>query len=186
MPRRSQENAIPWDDVERQYRLGRKSNKLLAAEFRVSESTIGRRAKRFGWKPDMSDAVTSRRSKILTHTEAKNAENATPKTWEIEVAARTEADLIRRHRSSLQRLTSIHEELSAELEQSSQTIVPSHEMKHPSLSLTERADVLKKLVDVDERLRRGECEAYGISAVRAPSSPMDALLLKVLALQAGQ
>lgn len=193
MPRRSQDDAIAWDDIERQFRLGRKSNKQLALEFNVHESSIGRRAKRFGWEPDKSEAVSARSQTLVAEGEAENARsNATPTMRDIEVAAQTEADLVLRRRRSLRRLSSIHEQLSSELEakgeiseRSHAAEMGAHNVKQEKLTLNERAEILRKLVDVDERLRRGECEAYGISSVQDPSSPIDTLLRKVLGLRPG-
>lgn len=51
MARRGKDNAIDWDAIERQYRLGTKSNSQLAADFGVEVSTIGRYALRKGWPP---------------------------------------------------------------------------------------------------------------------------------------
>lgn len=60
MARRTADNAIDWDAIERQYRLGAKSNKQLGTEFGASGSSIGRRATQRGWIHPQADVLPPR------------------------------------------------------------------------------------------------------------------------------
>lgn len=117
MARRSKENAIDWDAIERQYRLGQKSNKQLAEEFEVQPSSIGRRAEKYGWVQDKRKEVEDTTNSLLIQNASGKANpNATPNALDVKIAAQVAADIVIGHRSSLKRQGAIEERLFAALE----------------------------------------------------------------------
>ncbi|MDR6857878.1 hypothetical protein [Variovorax guangxiensis] len=188
MARRSD---IDWDAIEREYRLGQKSNKQLAAEHGVQPSSIGRRAERYGWIQDKADEVRSRAANILVQAAAADVPgnatpnanpNATPTEQQIKVAARVAADVVLGHRRGLTKLSRLRDSMLDEIE--AQTVAidmlarivevtrepdqngidKRNDLLQRVISLPSRVESLKKLTEVDEKIRRGEREAFGITA----------------------
>lgn len=203
MPRRSAENAIDWDAVRRQYRLGKQSNKQLAMLFQISASSIGRRADKEGWIVDKAEEVDAVTNSLLIQNASGNANpNATPTQLEIKVAAQTNADKILEHRLALDRLRRLRDKLLDEVEivtdnrdlfqQLGDLLDQSgpdsngtwrrdkvNELYRKVVSLTERIENTKRLVEIDERVRRGEREAFGLDRADAAPSPLDEMLKKL-------
>jgi hypothetical protein len=205
MARRSRDNEVPWHAIESEYRLGQKSNQQLAVEFCVSNSSIGRRATKFGWVADKSQQVEAIRQSLLIQNASGNANaNATPTEFEIKVAATVSADLVMSHRYGLARLGRVRDMLMIDLENSIaldrvqnfqlssalgellEQDRASHSLPEKShgskrlKSLSDRTEILKKLTEIDERIRRGEREAFGIGKETENSSAIDDLLLAVI------
>ena len=117
MARRSKENAIDWDVIERQYRLGQKSNKQLAEEYGVQPSSIGRRATKDGWVQDKrKDVDTATNSLLIQNANGKSNPNATPSALDVKAAAQANVDVILGHRKGLARLAAQRDRLLAEQE----------------------------------------------------------------------
>ena len=187
MARRSD---IDWGPIEAQYRLGQKSNKQIAEEFGVQPSTIGRRAEKYGWVQDKSEEVHIRANNLILRAVVdermgKNATgnanaNATPTEADIKVAAQVEADKVLEHRQGLRKLTAIKDKLLLRLEgmvdgkdmleeiieaarnpddsgRDRRTELLNRVLDMPSLTVT-----LKTLAEIDEKIRKGEREAFGM------------------------
>ncbi len=207
MARRSKENAIDWEAIERQYRLGTKSNKQLAEEYGVEPSSIGRRAKSHGWIQDKAKDVEVTRNSLLIQASSGNANpNATPNATEIKVAAQASADVVLSHRVSLKRQAAIEEKLFQHLEAAidkmgsieelfdfirastkDDPLAFSHAVKLLS-KLAERSDLIedfKKLVEASDKRRKGEREAFGIKDVEEGDKDVDTLLIKLRKLKNG-
>lgn len=56
---------ISWHEIEREYRIGKKTNVRIAEEFGVSESAIRRRAKKEGWTRDLKGQIKERADRIV-------------------------------------------------------------------------------------------------------------------------
>jgi hypothetical protein len=194
MARRSD---IDWDSIEVQYRLGQKTNKQLAAEFKVEGSTIGRRAEKYGWVQDKSAEVHTRANNLILRAvvderTGKNANgnanvNATPTDADIKVAAQIEADKVLEHRHGLRKLTGLKDKLVLRLENaidgkdmldeiialSSMPDEKGHDRRTDLLNkimdMPALANTLKTLAEVDEKIRKGEREAFGMSL--EPTNP---------------
>lgn len=203
MGRRAADNAIDWCAIERQFRLGQKSNKQLAAEFQLSPSSIGRRAGKHGWVVDKSEEVAATTNSLLIQNASGNSNpNATPTDKEIKAAAQTNADVVLGHRSGLRRLRGLRHKLLDEVElvtdnkelfeQLAELLDTSgpdangtwrrdklNELYRKVISMTERIDNTKKLSEIDEKLRKGEREAFGIDRIEGETSPVDELLKKI-------
>lgn len=207
MARRSKENAIGWDLVERQYRLGKKSNTQLSAEFGVSVSSIGRRATRYGWVVDKSeqvDAVTN--SLLIQSASGKANPNATPTQLEIKAAGHVAADVVLGHRVGLRRISCLRDKLLDEIsevtdnlglfrklgemldqsgEDESGRVIRDrlNEAYRGVISTSGRIDDLKKLAEIDERVRKGEREAFGIDNKERGDGAFEEVLRNVIAEQ---
>jgi hypothetical protein len=204
MARRGKDNAIDWDAIERQFRLGTKSKSQLAADFGVEPSSIGRREKKYGWVANKSEEVQATRESLLIQAALGNANpNATPSALEVKAAAQQGADVVMGHRKGLARLGALRDKLLAEIEaitdnrelfeQLGEVLDESgedangrfradkqNEIYRKVISMTERIDSTKKLVEIDEKVRKGEREAFGIDAEGAKGSDIDALLAKIV------
>lgn len=126
MARRSD---IDWDAIEREYRLGQKSNKQIAMEFGIQPSTLGRRAEKYEWVQDKSKEVHTRAANMLLLEDVANATgknatrnanaNATPSTADIKIAARARVDVILGHRKLSKRAMDLAKVMLGDLEVSS-------------------------------------------------------------------
>jgi hypothetical protein len=209
MARRSKDNAIDWDGIERQYRLGAKSNTQLATEFKVSESQIGRRAKQYGWVQDKASEVKATANALLIQNASGNANpNATPSALEVKVAAQVAADKVLEHRVHLQRLKGVFLSLLAELEVAAtpegiSLIETLHEIVSApggeaeddphgaaraqrarealmkALSLGNRATAAKTLTEVLEKIIKLERQAFGLDDGEKSSTEIEAMLDRV-------
>lgn len=203
MARRSAANAIDWDAIERQYRLGQKTAQQLAGEFKVAVSSITRRAKSHGWVMDKSKDVEATTNSLLIQNASGNANpNATPSAAEIKVAAQTNANVVLEHRSGLKRLRELRDKLLKEVEivtdnrelfeQLGELLDESgpdangtwrrdrlNELYRKVISLTERVDNAKKIAEIDEKIRKGEREAFGIDKGEEKTSEVDELLKRI-------
>lgn len=186
MARRTNDNAIDWSAIERQYRMGKKSNTQLAAEFGASISSIGRRATSHCWMADKSEEVEATTNSLLIQSASGNANpNATPSAFEIKVAAQTNADVVLSQRKVIKRSRSLMEALLGELEvtTSNQALFAQlgelldesgpdangnwksdkrKELYAKVISLSGRVDNGKKVVEMLEKLVKLERQAFGI------------------------
>lgn len=208
MARRSKENAIDWDAIERQYRLGKKSNKQLGEEFGVDHSSIGRRAKKCGWVADKSQEVDAITNSLLIQNASGNANpNATPTQLEVKAAAQTNADVVLEHRKDIGRSRALFRGMLEELEvasseQGKQLIVELVEVMSPQAEdedgiaaaaragrmqrllervtgTPQRIDSAKKLVEMLEKLVRLEREAFGIDNSKGGEGGVEDVLKRV-------
>jgi hypothetical protein len=191
---------IDWDAIEREHRLGQKSNKQLAAEHGVQASTIGRRAEKYEWVQDKAAEVRARADNMLLKATAKASGNAigrkqsakaTPDGFEIRAAATVRVDVVLGHRKGLGRIAIIRDTMLDEIEaQTSQIdlltqivevardpgengVDKRNDLLQRIIALPSRVDSLKKLTEIDEKVRKGEREAFSIEA--QPSEQTDPL-----------
>lgn len=206
MARRSKENAIDWDAIERQWKLGQKSNKQLAEEFGVQPSTIGRRAEKFGWVQDKAKDVEAATNSLLIQAASGNANpNATPSALEVKAAAQANADVILAHRTGLVRESSVADKLLTHIESAidelptvseiidfvrkgspdePENTTKALEMLRRAASRGALVDDFKKVAESRERIRKGQREAFGIDKEGdKPAFEYEAVLRKVHALR---
>ena len=203
MARRTADNAIDWDAIERQYRLGIKSNKQLAIEFGASGSSIGRRADRCGWIADKAKEVDATTKALLIQNASGNANpNATPTALEIKAAAVVAAEVVLSHRTDILRGRNLMKNLLTEVEITSQnkelfeTLGELLDESGPDsngtwrkdamndlykkvISLTGRVDNSKKLVEMLEKLIKLERQAFGITDGETSTSASDDVLTRL-------
>lgn len=190
-------NDIDWAAIERQYRLGQKTNSQLASEFGVSISQIGRRAKKEGWVADKREEVATVTNSLLIQNASGNANpNATPSELEIKAAAQTNADVVLGHRRGLARLRGLRDKLIGEVEAVTDNLALFEELGEQMrdedergqdrrndlyrkvISMPERIEATKKIAEIDEKIRKGEREAFGLDQ-EPGGNAIDELLRKV-------
>lgn len=203
MARRGKDNAIDWDAIERQYRLGTKSNSQLAQEFGVEVSSIGRRAKKYGWVASKKEEVEATRESLLIQAALGNANpNATPTPLEIKAAAVQGADVVMKHRSGLARLGALRDKLMGEIEAITDNVElfeslgemmdqsgedangrfkqdKQNEIYRKVISMSGRIDDVKKLAEIDEKVRKGEREAFGIDKNEGGDARFEEMLKRI-------
>lgn len=199
MGRRKADNAIDWDLIQREYRLGQKTMQQIAADFSIQTSTISRRAKKEGWVQDKAPEVSARAKAVLliSNTEKANA-NATPTQAEIEAAAEVRISVVLDHRKGLSRLRNLKDKLLVQIEQAVDTFPDLHElielarrpnefnvdrfndMMAKAMDRPQLVDDLKKLAEIDERTRKGEREAFNLDdGEDKKGSDVDEILRKI-------
>lgn len=203
MARRGKDNAIDWDAIERQFRLGTKSNSQLAQEFGVEVSSIGRRAKKFGWVASKKEEVDATRDSLLIQAALGNANpNATPTALEVKAAAQQGADVVMKHRTGLARLGALRDKLLGEIEVITDNVDlfedlakvmdqsgedangrfkadKQNEIYRKVISMSGRIDDVKKLAEIDEKVRKGEREAFGIDKNEGGDARFEEMLKKI-------
>lgn len=175
---------VDWDAVERDYRTGKFTKRELAEKYGVSHTAINGRAKEHGWTQDLTEhirqATNAKLVQALVSTEV--SESFQSLSTAVEVAAEASAQIILKHQRGLVRLTNIKETLLNQIEQAAQTLPDLSEViemvRNPdengvdrandalrkAMSRTALVDDLKKLAEVDERVRKGERESHNLDA----------------------
>lgn len=187
MGRRRSDEPIDWEAIEREYRLGDRSIRQLATQFKVQASAISRRATKDGWVQDKSAEVRALseaqllKSNTSKATPRKATDKATPDRNDIEAAALARTNLILGHRSMLQRNMEVAMRHLAELE--AQAGDPEaferlgalmtdgdddardrlNEIYHKVIATPTRIDSHRKLVETLKHLIAVQRQAFGIS-----------------------
>lgn len=173
-----------WDAIERDYRTDKFTLRELAAKYNVTHTTISRRAEKLGWTKDLTDAIRQATNARLVQQSVQQQctsahQNATDT---VLIAAEVNVQIIQGHRRGLQRLTAIKERLLDQIEQAAalmpelseviemvrkedeKGIDKANDALRKAMARSGLTDDLKKLAEVDEKVRKGEREAYGIAS----------------------
>lgn len=186
---------IDWEAVEMQYRAGIRSLKDIGSEFGVSDAGIIKKAKVKGWTRDLAAKIKAKADAKVSAAVVSPEVSARREVSEVAVVE-ANADLqfqVRmNHRRGLDKLRSVKDKLVAQIEQAVDNFVDLQEViemaRNPDENGMDKAndalrkamgrsgvvDDLKKLAEIDEKVRKGEREAFGI-ADDAPKSPADGL-----------
>lgn len=189
-----------WEAVERDYRTGHFTSRELSEKHQVSHSLIARNAKKNGWTQDLAEAVRqATNAKLIDDLVNQEVHKSSQKVHTtIQVAAEVNTNLILSHRADLLEMKQVKKLL---LEQIKQATVHSVDLakvvemvRNPDENGIDRAndalrkamgrsalvDDLKKLADVDEKVRKGEREAFSIdSTQQKEADAFTTLLLKI-------
>jgi len=166
--------AAHWPTIEADYRAGVKSVRQIASEHGISEGAVRKRAKTQTWTRDLSAQIQAK-ADALVRMEAVRNEVRTKERVPDSVVVDANANVVYKvqmaHRAGLTKLSSLRDSLLLELEAAAapdpKTAAPAPGTENPpeaatGLALPVRIESLKKLAEVDEKIRRGEREAYGI------------------------
>lgn len=176
-----------WQAVERDYRTGKFTLRELEAKHGANNATISRRAAKEGWTQDLSAAIKqATNAKLIESIVADECSSAQQNAaGTVLAAAELNTRVILAHRQGLNRLTEIKSKLLDQIEQAAENMVDLAQViemvRNPDDNGVDRAndalrkamgrsalvDDLKKLADVDEKVRKGEREAFGLD-VEAP------------------
>lgn len=181
---------IDWDAVERDYRTEAFTVTELSVKHNVSRETIVRKRKKDqerdpgSWAKDLSPQVRAATNALLL-TEAvthKVTEGHKQVTGVILAQAEVNAQVILGHRKGLQDLTTVRNLLLSQVAQAAAQLPELAEviemLRQPDERGIDKAsdamrkamgrsglvDDLKKLAEIDERVRKGEREAFGIGS----------------------
>ncbi len=163
----SDKPTADWAVIEADYRAGIKSVRQVAREHGLSETAIRKRARGEDWTRDLSAAIQAKADDLVrrdaVRTEVRAA-NRIPDKVVIEANANTVYQVQINHRAGLTRLAKYRDKLLAELE-APPAVAKEGEKAPEPLSLPTRIASLKQLSEVDEKIRKGEREAYGIDKI---------------------
>lgn len=146
-----------WEAIEREYRAGQLSVVEIGRQHGVSHTAINKRAKKEGWKRDLSSRVRAEVSARLVSPEVSeaNAEEA------IETAASRGVEVVRQHRASLSHANRIVSKLLDELERG-----------------TDNAEEIEDEIEIETSGdRNGKRRAMMLKAVSLPSRASTATAL---------
>ncbi len=191
-------HKVDWDAVRRDYRTDKFTDFELSANHSVSREAIVRRRKKEPelWPKDLAKAIKAATEDALVRGIVTEDHNKV--TNVILVAAEINKGVILGHRKGLNRITDIKAKLLDQIEQAVENMVDLSEViamvRNEDDNGTDRAndalrksmgrsalvDDLKKLADVDEKVRKGEREAFGLNDAEAPEkSELDSLLNRI-------
>ena len=148
-------NAVDWECVEHDYRAGILSVREMASAYRVSHVAILKRAKKYGWERDLSAKIQAKAEAMVTSAlvtgSVTDRELLVTERQIIEANAQRIAEVRSEHRTDISRARGIVRALMCSLD--------AH---GGELSLQQRADVAKKLLEATRIVVQIEREAYGI------------------------
>ena len=173
---------VDWEAVERDYRTGKFTLRELAEKNKVSHQAISKKADKLGWTQDLAVAIKqATNAKVvadLVDKEVAKGGQAVANT--VLAAAEVNTRVILGHRTGLQAITNVKRTLLNQIEQAAANMTDLAEIiemvRNPDDNGIDRAndalrkamsrsalvDDLKKLADVDEKVRKGEREAFGL------------------------
>ena len=169
---------VDWEAVERDYRTGKYSLRELESMHGISYAGISRKAKALGWTKDLREAIKQATDAALLHEAVTKAQKDVTQT--VVVTAEINKQVILGHREGLGRLTAINEKLLSQIEQAAEQLPElvaviemvrqpdengidrANDMMRKAMSRSALVDDLKKLTEVNERVRKGEREAFGL------------------------
>jgi hypothetical protein len=181
---------VDWDAVERDYRASQMTLREMGEKHGCTHGAIAQQAKARGWQRDLRPAIDQATQARLIEASLSNAVNgATQELTNVVLAvAEVNTQVILRHRTGLQRITRIKDLLLDQIEQAAMNLPELAEaiemVRNPdengqdkandalrkAMSRTALVDDLKKLAEVDERVRKGEREAFSIGGDDEPDA----------------
>jgi hypothetical protein len=183
-----------WDAVERDYRTGKFTLRELAEKYSVAHQTVDGHIKRKGWTQDLSDVIRQATNTRLVDELVSNEADKNRQDADSVIGAAVEVNVrvIMGHRAGLSRLSRVKDLLLNQVEQQAANLPELSEIieivRSPDENGRDRAndmlrramerstlvDDLKKLAEIDERVRKGEREAFSLNAV-TPASEGDSM-----------
>lgn len=185
---------VDWPAVERDYRTSQMTLRELGEKHGCDHAAVARKAKREGWQRDLTEAVKQATNTKLIEAAVNSAVNKAVTNGQQEVTnvvlavAEVNTQVILRHRTGLQRITRIKEQLLDQIEQAALNLPDladaiemvrnpdengqdkANDALRKAMSRTALVDDLKKLAEVDEKVRKGEREAFNIAGGEDPDT----------------
>jgi hypothetical protein len=143
-----------WEAVEKEYRLGMKSVRTLAEQYGCAHTTITRRAKKEGWAQDKSEEVQQRtKAALLAHQE-----RTTPTREDIDVAVKTNVEVVRQHRALVQRTLNLVDRLLTDAEEEKTLDINKHGnlFRTVSQGLAKVIPLERQAFNLDDKSQTGE------------------------------
>lgn len=175
-------SRIDWDAVERDYRTGKFTLRELAEKHGVSHQAIAKRAKTNSWTQDLGDQIRqATNAKLVANlVDSEIAKGGQAVANVVLAAAEINTQVILKHRTGLTRITAIKEKLLNQIEQAvdnmddleeiiemvrredDRGVDKANDALRKAMGRSALVDDLKKLAEVDEKVRKGEREAFNI------------------------
>jgi len=193
-----------WAAIEADYRAGILSNRQIGKKHGCSDKAVGKRAEQFGWKKDLANAIRARAQELVRTQEVRNEVRASITDEEIiEDNANLQAEVIREHRTDIQKHRGLASKLLCELEfvtdnqelfeQLGELLIDPYdsdgkinqaEMKrlqalNRAIDMTGRVDSLKKLSDTLKTIIALEREAFAIDGKQSLGETLESMLEKL-------
>lgn len=173
-----------WEAVKRDYSTAKFTLRELEEKHGVFNSSIARKAKKDNWTQDLSIAIKQATDAKLTETLVSNlvSKGAQDVSNTVLAAAEVNSQVILGHRTGLKRITTIQQKLLDQIEQAASNLPeledviemirkPDENNKdaindqmRKAMGRSSLVDDLKKLAEVDERVRKGEREAFNLNS----------------------
>ena len=196
MPRKSN---YDWEKIEAEFRAGQLSITAIAREYGLTDAAIHKRAKRDGWKRDLSEKVRRkvREQAVRLEVGSSNASEAEV----IEIAAQRGVQVLREHRNDIGRGRKLVEAMFSELEDQTdnrkllaelvdsqlEDVGANEQAKRAAqkaISLPGRAGTLRDLTQSLQRLVILERQAFNLDDER-PVDPFTEFYAKIDGLTKG-
>lgn len=181
---------VDWPAVERDYRTSQMTLREMGEKHGCTHGAIAQKAKASGWQRDLRPAIEqATQTKLIESALSSAVSTATQELTNVVLAvAEVNTQVILRHRTGLQRITRIKEQLLDQIEQAALNLPDLAEaiemVRNPdengqdkandalrkAMSRTALVDDLKKLAEVDEKVRKGEREAFNIAGGEDPDA----------------
>ena len=195
-----QKTRTDWQAVERDFRTASFTLRELAEKYGVSHQAIAKQAKKNEWSQDLTQAIRQATNAKLVNqlVDKEVAKGGQAVANTVLAAAEINKDVILGHRKGLNRIACIKVKLLDQIEQAVENMVDLSEViemvrnegengmdrandaLRKSMGRSALVDDLKKLADVDEKVRKGEREAFGLNDAEAPEkSELDSLLNRI-------
>ncbi|MGH8446877.1 MAG: hypothetical protein ACREVL_16515 [Solimonas sp.] len=117
----SEKKPADWELAERLFRAGQLSLRLIAAQCRVTEGAIRKKAKKDGWKRDLTGKVQEAVRTALVRDQGTQAPARVPDPRTdkeiIEQAAASAVEVVRTHRGMLVKAGALSQRLFAQLDE---------------------------------------------------------------------
>lgn len=187
---------VDWDAIQRDYSTAKFTLRELEDKYGVFNSSIARKAKKDNWTQDLSKAIKQATNAKLTKQliDESVSKGAQDVSTTIQVAAEINKQVILDHRTGLKRITKIKETLLTQIEQAANYLPDLEDViemlrkpdEHGKDAINDQmrkamsrgalVDDLKKLAEVDEKVRKGEREAFNLNEDTKPDSEIAQLL----------
>jgi hypothetical protein len=195
-----EKKAIDWEQIKLDYRCSAKPLRLIAKEHGITHGAITQRAKKEEWPRDLDAKIRAKaKSKLSKSALSKelSAKAVVSESRVVEANAELQYQIQMEHRSGLSRLRSAKDKLLTHIT----SVIDNFDdlakviemVREPDDNGQDRAndklkramdrssviDDLKKLAEIDEKVRKGEREAFGIDDADGGDNPVDSLLRKI-------
>jgi hypothetical protein len=110
-----------WESIEKEFRLGQKSVRMIADIHGISHTAINKKAKKYGWVQNKAaDVKALTEAGLIGFQEGVSKKVSTPTPEEIEIAAQTNIQVITSHRKSIKNSLNLVSILSAQLKEAAE------------------------------------------------------------------
>lgn len=111
--------ATDWDAIEREFRMGLRTNSAIARSFGITEGAIRKRAKAEGWTKDLNARVKAKADALVRKREVRatvRESQRVSETREVEIAALQQVDIRMAERRDIVKARQLLNDLMADIE----------------------------------------------------------------------